>query len=198
MTRHHDWGFGDFFRSGFGPPPWARGAGARTRGRRRQQFFESGELKFVILRLLKEKPRHGYEIIKALEEKLGGCYTPSPGAVYPTLQLLEDQGYIKATESEGRKVYQITPDGEAYLAEHRDLLEDILARVRETVSDLAGGTMGDLNASFGRMAGRVYKEAWRRGPGDPSISKAAEVLRRAAEEIERIFSPEAGSSEGTP
>ena len=68
-------------------------------------MFESGEVKFVILRLLKEKPRHGYEVIKALEEKLGGYYTPSAGTVYPTLQLLEDEGYVRAVETEGKKVY---------------------------------------------------------------------------------------------
>ena len=78
-------------------------------------MFEAGEIKFVILRLLKEKPRHGYEVIKALEEKLGGYYTPSPGTVYPTLQLLEDQGYVRAVEAEGKKVYEVTPEGIKYL-----------------------------------------------------------------------------------
>jgi len=64
-------------------------------------MFESGEVKFVILRLLKEKPRHGYEVIKAIEEKFGGYYSPSAGTVYPTLQLLEDVGYVRAVETDG-------------------------------------------------------------------------------------------------
>ena len=105
---------------------WA-GRGGRPR---RAQFFESGEMKFVILRLLKEKPRHGYDIIKALEDKMGGCYTPSAGTVYPTLQLLEDQGHVRAAEVDGKKVYHITPEGERFLSEHHDVLEDILERVR--------------------------------------------------------------------
>src|SRR5215475_1935090 len=109
--RRDDWDFGDFFGN-FGPRVWA---GAWGRGpRRRNQMFESGEVKYVILRLLKEKPRHGYEIIRALEEKMGGCYTPSAGTVYPTLQLLEDQGYIRAVETEGKKVYHVTPAGESF------------------------------------------------------------------------------------
>src|SRR5215468_7621648 len=120
--RRDDWGFGEFFAD-FDPKAWA---GAWARGpRRRNQMFESGEVKYVILRLLKEKPRHGYEIMRALEEKMGGCYTPSAGTVYPTLQLLEDQGYIRAVETDGKKVYHVTPEGEKFLNEHRDTLNDI-------------------------------------------------------------------------
>ena len=97
------------------------------------------QIKFVILRLPGEKPRHGYEIIKALEEKFGGCYTPSAGTVYPTLQLLEDQGLIRGTEEDGRKVYRITPEGEALLDSRRDEVDEIFERVRETIRDVAGG-----------------------------------------------------------
>ena len=114
---NEDWPFGRFFAGGFGPRFWAFCGPEGTRGprrRMRQQMFESGEVKYVILRLLKEKPRHGYEVIKALEEKMGGYYTPSAGTIYPTLQLLEDQGYVRAVETEGKKVYHITPEGEAF------------------------------------------------------------------------------------
>jgi DNA-binding PadR family transcriptional regulator len=82
--------------------------------------FEQGDLKLVILRLLDEKPRHGYDIIKELEERSGGRYTPSAGAIYPTLTMLEDLGLRVTTPEEGgKKVYQITDAGRAYLAEHR-------------------------------------------------------------------------------
>jgi hypothetical protein len=85
------WDFSEFF-AGFGPRGWGGQWGrGRPRGRR-NQMFESGEVKFVILRLLKEKPRHGYEIIKALEEKMGGCYTPSAGTVYPTSSCSRTRG----------------------------------------------------------------------------------------------------------
>ncbi len=178
-----DWGLGDFFAARFGPAGfgfrWGPG------GRRRGQMFESGEVKFVILRLLREKPRHGYEIMKALEERMGGHYSPSAGTVYPTLQMLEDQGYVRAVETEGRKVYHITPEGERFLEEHRDRLDDIFDRVRDTLRDIAGGSMGELNSAFARLARVTYGRAWRRGPDHPSILRVVEILRRAAEEIER-------------
>src|SRR5436853_7093273 len=121
--QRDDWGLGnfaEFFTSDFGPKIFGIGMGrAGHRHRRRNQMFESGEVKFVILRLLNEKPRHGYEVIRALEEKFGGFYTPSPGTVYPTLQLLEDEGYVRVVDTDGKKVYHVTPEGAKYLEEHR-------------------------------------------------------------------------------
>jgi DNA-binding PadR family transcriptional regulator len=177
---------------GFGPESWPFGprgwTGPKGGGRgRRSQFFESGEIKFVILRLLKEKPRHGYEVIKALEERMGGCYTPSAGTVYPTLQLLEDEGYVRVVETEGKKVYHVTPEGERFLEEHRDLLDDIIGRVRDAVNDLAGGAMGDLHGAFAKVATTTFKRAWRRGPEDPALKRVAEILRKAAEDIEQVW-----------
>ena len=182
-----DWGLGDladFFGGSFGPRAFGFRPGGRHRPRR-QQMFESGEVKFVILRLLREKPRHGYEIIKALEERLAGCYTPSPGTVYPTLQLLEDQGYVRVVEEGGKKVYHITPEGEAFLDEHRDTIEDIFDRVRDTVRDFAGGAMGDLHSAFARVASATYKRAWRWGPQHPAVPRIVEILRRAADDIDK-------------
>lgn len=189
MSRD-SWDFGDVFTAGFGPRFWAfcypGGRHGPGRARRRQQMFESGEVKYVILRLLKEKPRHGYEIIKALEEKMGGWYSPSPGTVYPTLQLLEDQGYVRVAEQEGKKVYHITPEGEQFLEEHRDVIDDIFDRVRDAVRGFAGGSMGDLNQVFARVAGLAYRLAWRYGPEDERVKKIVEILRRAADEIEQL------------
>src|SRR5437868_10259894 len=135
---HRDDSWGDFFSGGLGSKAWGFGwGGPRGRGRGRRQMFESGEMKFVILRLIKEKPRHGYEIIKALEEQMGGCYVPSAGTVYPTLQLLEDQGFVKVVETEGKKVYHITPEGEAFLEQNRSTLDDILDRVKDALHGFA-------------------------------------------------------------
>jgi DNA-binding PadR family transcriptional regulator len=164
-------------------------------------MFEAGELKLVILRLLKDRPRHGYDIIKALEERMAGCYTPSAGTIYPTLQLLEDQGLVRVVESEGKKVYHITPEGEQQLDQRGDELDEIIARVRETVRDFAGGSMGELNRAFGQLAARTFREAFRRGPGDPAVRRVAEILRKATEEIEREWSVAGGDSaprEATP
>ncbi len=79
--------------------------------------FGRGDMKYVLLELLQERPMHGYEMIKALEEKSSGFYSPSPGSVYPTLQMLEDRGFVTVQEVEGKKVYSITDAGRALLAE---------------------------------------------------------------------------------
>jgi DNA-binding PadR family transcriptional regulator len=180
-----DWGFGPGFP--FGKGGWAAAFNLGGRGHRRSQMFESGEVKFVILRLLKEKPRHGYEIIKALGEKMGGYYTPSAGTVYPTLQLLEDEGYVRADDSDGKKVYHVTPEGERYLEEHRDFLDEVLDRVRETVRDFTGGGIGEVQGAFAQLAAVTFRKAWRRGPDDPALKRVAEIIRKAGADIEEAW-----------
>ena len=158
-------------------------------------MFESGEVKYVILRLLKEKPRHGYEIMKALEERVGGWYTPSAGTVYPTLQLLEDQGLVRAVEEDGKKVYHITPEGEAFLEEHRDVIDDIFERVQDAVRNVAGGSVGRLNQAFGQLAGLAYRHAWKWGPDDPRTQRIVEVIRKAAAEVQAEIDKEGVSAQ---
>lgn len=188
--RNDDWGLGDIFGFAFDPLKFDFRFGDSHKhggwgGRRRRHVFESGEVKFVILRLLREKPRHGYDVIKALEERLAGCYTPSAGTVYPTLQLLEDQGFVRAEEQDGKKVYHITPEGERFLDDNRDTLDGIFDRVRDTVRDFAGGKMGDLNQAFAKVATATFKRAWRWGPDHPAMPRVIEILRTAATEIEQ-------------
>ena len=185
MGKYNDpWGLNDLFGLNFGPGGlgiWAdAGWGPR---KRRKQMFESGEIKFVILRLLREKPRHGYEVIKELEESFVGCYTPSAGTVYPTLQLLEDQGYVRAVEEEGKRVYHITPEGERFLDENQGVLDDILDRVRETVRGFTGGRIGELHEAMADIAKATYRRAWHRGPDHPSVGRVIEILRKAASDI---------------
>jgi len=98
---------GPFGEEGFPDP--------RGRGRR---FFGRGDLKFALLELLIERPMHGYEMMKALQERSGGMYTASPGSVYPTLQMLEDRDFVTVSEADGKKVYTITDAGRAFLAEN--------------------------------------------------------------------------------
>jgi len=194
-----DWGLGDladFFSAELPGIFGFRTGGGRHRSRpRRSPMFESGEVKFVILRLLREKPRHGYEVIKALEERLAGCYSPSAGTVYPTLQLLEDQGYVRVVEEGGKKVYHITPTGEAFLDEHKAAIEDIFDRVRDTVRDFAGGPMGHLHQAFAGVARATYKRAWRFGPAHPAVPRIVEILKRAGRDIEAEWTREQGGPE---
>src|SRR5207244_1315828 len=112
----------------------------------RRQRFERGDLKYVILDQLKDKPAHGYELIKALEERFGGFYAPSPGAVYPTLHMLEDMGYVSSVQEDGRKVYSITDAGRSFMNERQPQVDlDFAGRLlRENRLDLGLGSADHL------------------------------------------------------
>lgn len=105
--------------------------GRRHGGRHGRRLFDYGELRVLLLALIGEQPRHGYELIKLLEERFGGAYSPSPGVIYPTLAWLDDMGFA-AIEAEdgGRKRYRITTEGEAFLTANRASADDLLARAR--------------------------------------------------------------------
>ena len=106
------------------------GPGGRGRGERAERVFGRGDLPLIVLALIEISPRHGYEIIKAIEERCGGAYAPSPGAVYPTLTLLEEQDHVTSSESaSGKKLYTITELGRAYLDDNRAQVDGILARL---------------------------------------------------------------------
>jgi len=183
------------FRDLFGGAmPWEAWTGEedwRPRGRRR--FFERGDLKYVILDLLAEKPRHGYEVIRALEERSGGFYTPSPGSVYPTLQLLEDLGHVTATRQGDKKVYAITDAGRAFLDEHRAGVDDIWGR--------AGGHHGnrfrwdhemtaEMQGCWREVARIARLVAQRVGSGriDPErLRRIRQVLLDAARQVDDIL-----------
>ena len=111
-----EWQGPQFFGMRKGREPFGHG-GPFSPGGEGGRFFGRGDMKFVLLELLQERPMHGYEMMKALEEKTGGFYTPSPGSIYPTLQMLEDGGMVSSAEVEGKKVYTITDAGRASLAE---------------------------------------------------------------------------------
>jgi DNA-binding PadR family transcriptional regulator len=114
-----------------------RGSGGGGRGRGR--VFDNGDLRLVVMLLLSERPRHGYEIIKALEERVGGGYSPSPGVVYPTLTLLEELGHASVCDERGgRKLYTLTDEGMKAVAESRRAVDAILARVAEGAAARAG------------------------------------------------------------
>lgn len=172
------WGF----RGGRG---WRRGT--------RRQWFGAGDMKYVILKLLRDKPRHGYEVMKELEERMHGCYSPSPGTVYPTLQWLEDEGLVVARDVEGKKVYEITDTGRVFLDENKDTVEDIFDRVRETVERTVGGSMVEVNRALGQLVKTVYRTGWK-ADSDAARKRVADALAKATAEIEALAaSPESRS-----
>jgi DNA-binding PadR family transcriptional regulator len=117
------------------------------RGSRKESSFHKGDLKYIILDLIKDRPRHGYDIIRELEEQSYGFYKPSPGVIYPTLQMLEEMGYVSSTEQEGKKVYAIMPEGISFLEKKEDIAKNIKSHIKRRWSF----------KNIGRMA-RVMKE----------------------------------------
>jgi DNA-binding PadR family transcriptional regulator len=154
------------------------------RGRRKRRVFRRGDLKYMVLGLLEEKSMHGYEVMQRLEEESGGYYTASPGSVYPVLQMLEDQEYVRSEQADGKRVYHITDQGRAFLHEHRDRVEDVADRVDEFASMFGGRGMGSLTRTFMRMA-QVSLEKSMEAAGDrASVESLREVLERVTGEIE--------------
>jgi DNA-binding PadR family transcriptional regulator len=200
---HEHWGAKGWAGAGRGFDPgvmgWFWGGGGprgRRGGFRGGRMFEQGDLKYVILKLLEEKPRHGYEIIKELEERFRGAYAPSPGTVYPTLTMLEDLGYAKATQEEGgKRIYEITAEGRAYLAENKSTVEDIFERISEFGASFFGPAMTEVNRSFKDLARVTYTLAWRQTADAEKLHKIREALDRARREIEEITG--SGGQSGT-
>ena len=173
-------GFTFDFDFGFGPPK----RGRRRRHRRpKWKMFERGDLKFVILRLLSERPMHGYEVMKALEEESGGYYKPSPGSVYPTLQMLEDAGYLQCEEKDGKKIYSVTDAGREYLEENEDVVDDVFERVEQFTDRYFGREMRSIKKSFSRMAQLTFDEAFRWGAEREDLKAISEILENAADDL---------------
>ena len=185
------WQCGPRGRRGGGPWEWfgaGPGGGWQGGGPGRGRMFGHGDLKFVVLSLLAEKPRHGYEIIRDLEDRFGGTYSPSPGTVYPTLSLLEDLGYARATAEDGssRKVFEITDEGRAYLEENRTVVDDIFGRVDEVGSMVFGPMMAVLGPAFGSLGRAAFRSAMRHQNDEQWMQRAREILERAARDIEGL------------
>ncbi|HEY0672606.1 MAG TPA: PadR family transcriptional regulator [Longimicrobiales bacterium] len=173
-------------RGGWGGPPWSNWGFGEAGPGFKWKFFDRGDLKFVILRLLRNKPMHGYEVMRALEEESGGCYRASAGSVYPTLQLLEDQGFIKAVEKDGKKVYEITDAGRQHLDANSDVVDEISERVADFTNRYFRTEMRDLGRSFSRFA-QVAFERTVKWPGDEDVvNQIKEIIDRATHDLEGV------------
>lgn len=171
MARGHRGG-GRGWRGGGGDDDGSEGFGRGFGGRGGGRLLGHGDLRLLLLALIGEKPSHGYDLIRAVEERFAGAYAPSPGAVYPTLTMLEEQDYISAEAAEGSKrLYAITDAGRAFLQENAAQVEGILARI-----NLAA-------AAFSRhMAPDEVREAWK------TLRQAMNMKRTpwTKEETERV------------
>jgi len=176
---------------GWGPGPGGGGGDWFRVGR----MLAQGDLKLLALALIAEQPRHGYELIKLIEEKTSGCYSPSPGVVYPTLTFLEEAGYVTAESDGAKKRYTITDEGRAYLEENRDVANMVLERLaaigerlarrrrawrggqdeeRQDVPQLVGAALENLRATAAKRL---------EGENGEAETRIVEILARAAQDI---------------
>ncbi len=185
------------FAMGFGPRGWGGGGwdggdwsaefGRGRGGRGRRRMFESGELRLVLLKLIADQPRHGYDLIRAIEELTHGSYAPSPGVVYPTRTMLQDMGLIQEAAAAGtRKAFAITADGEVHLAERTEEVEALFER-------LTGAGEGKRRAGgkpIQRAVGNLLSALWHRVTAEDTsedrLHEIAPILDEAAQKIERL------------
>lgn len=192
-AHHGGHGFG---RGGHGRPmrpEGGRGPGMGGEGRMRGErhgrrgggrMFEHGALRWVLLSMIADKPSHGYELIKAVETRLGGAYSPSPGVIYPSLTLLEEMGALESEAQGGKKRYAITEAGRAMLAENEDVLKAAEATMDKfaaralrptAIQDAIGRLRHTLH---GRLTGEIALT-------DAQVEAIAAVLAEAADRIEK-------------
>ncbi|MFL0357280.1 PadR family transcriptional regulator [Erythrobacter sp. GH1-10] len=173
---------------------WQDGSARR---KRRGRMFAQGELRLALLALIEREPSHGYELIKAIEDMTGGAYAPSPGAVYPTLQMLEEEGQIKPAkvksadedgETGGKKPFKATKSGKAELAERADEVEELMGRLGEhgDRAEKVREKSPDLFRAMGNLAS-VLKNRAKAGKLDQgTINEIVDIIDEVAKRIERL------------
>jgi DNA-binding PadR family transcriptional regulator len=153
-------------------------------GRRSGRAFGHGELRLVVLGLIGEQPRHGYELIKAIEDRFAGSYSPSPGVIYPTLTLLEELGHASVEERDGKKVYSITPEGQAYLDIHRDALNAALGHMDEVRAAHGGGPAPQIVRAMENLKMAVRLRSGRGPLDEDQLHAIAKILDDAATAVD--------------
>jgi DNA-binding PadR family transcriptional regulator len=186
--RGGGWGRGGFRPGGFGgwggmPEGDPRGGG---RGGRRR-MFDGSELRLVLLKLIEESPRHGYDLIREIEERTSGIYAPSPGVIYPTLTMLDDMGLIEEQKREGaKKQFAITPAGTAHLDERREEVDALFARLA-ALGDLAQRTTGGpVRRAMGNLRSALQEKLADSEVDPETLHQVAAILDDATQRIERL------------
>jgi DNA-binding PadR family transcriptional regulator len=167
-----------------GPMGHDRGFGG---GGGRERHFDNGELRFVILQLIADKASYGYEIIKAIEERLSGAYAPSPGVVYPTLTMLEEEGYATVSSTEGsKKLYAATEQGLEYLKENKVLLKAIFGRMEQAGKAFGRGRSPQIMRAIMNLRYALKIRTERANLSPEQIRKVAEAIDAAARVIDEV------------
>ncbi len=185
--RHHfgPHGFGRGRHGGWGESNEGRGGG------RRRRVFDQGELRLVLLKLIADQPRHGYELIRAIEELTGGVYVPSPGVVYPTLTMLHEMAQIEeaATSALGggaRKAFAITPEGSEHLASKKAEVDALFARLAQLATARERTDGGPIRRAMQNLKMVLINRLERDELPAETVHQAAAILDEAAQKIERL------------
>jgi DNA-binding PadR family transcriptional regulator len=184
--RHcgHERGFGargpERGLGGRGPGGFGRGFG-EGRGR----MFDAGDIKLVILKLLSEQPSYGYQLIKTMEEQLGGGYTPSAGVIYPTLTMLEEEGLAVSSTENNKKVYSLTPQGIELLEANKERIGELFQRLEETGRGFERGRSPEIMKAFMNLRSAVMARVSRSATPE-QIRKITEAINAAAKAIDEL------------
>jgi DNA-binding PadR family transcriptional regulator len=194
MHRHHGCGERQRHESeGYWGNPEARfdrGFGGRGREHRhgggRERLFDAGDLKLVMLKLLSEQPSYGYQLIKTMEERLAGGYSPSAGVIYPTLTLLEEEGLAASTVENNKKVYSVTPEGTNFLEENKRRVEGLFERLEEAGRGFQRGRSPEIMKAFQNLRGAVLARVTRGNATEEQVTKIAAAIDAAAKAIDEL------------
>lgn len=150
----------------------------------KKRFFKRGDIKIVLLKLISEQPRHGYELIKVLEEKFQGFYSPSPGSIYPTLQMLEDQDLIEVAKEGRKKIFHITDEGQTYLNENQS--DDSFISRMNMFDDVDFNEIMTLRNEFSSLF-KSFFEAGRKVINDPEkVQQLKNLVHQTSKELDTI------------
>jgi DNA-binding PadR family transcriptional regulator len=149
-------------------------------------MFDAGDLKLVILKLLSEQPSYGYQLIKTMEQRLAGGYTPSAGAIYPTLTMLEEEGLATASSESNKKVYSLTPEGVEYLEANKERIGELFERLDETGRSFERGRSPEIMKAFMNLRGAVMARVARGNVKPEQIKKITDAINAAAKAIDEL------------
>jgi DNA-binding PadR family transcriptional regulator len=166
---------------GRGPGGFGRGFG-EGRGR----MFDAGDIKLVILRLLAEQPSYGYQLIKTMEQRLAGGYTPSPGVIYPTLTMLEEEGLASSSTDNNKKIYSLTKEGTDFLESHKERIGELFERLEQTGRGFERGRSPEIMKAFMNLRSAVMARVSRESTKPEQIIKITEAINAAAKAIDEL------------
>ena len=175
-------GFGHGFGGGFG-------GGGRRGGERgeRRRMFDGGELRLVLLKLIADEPRHGYDLIRQIEELTGGSYAPSPGVIYPTLTMLDDMGLIEAQQSDGaKKLFAITDAGRTELDANSEIVEAAITRLTAVGEETQRTDSASVRRAMGNLRQVLMNRLSDRNLDNAALHDIVALIDEAAQKIERL------------